>query len=197
VPYGVILFAFVGTAAIPEVREEMKKFKLLTKRVIIIGSLIPIAVYVLFTAAVVGLSGGFATDVATIGIASKIGGFGFVLLHLFAILAMASSFIALGYALKDMFRFDFNLPHWEAWALTMVIPGLLILLGVRSFIGALEVAGTFAGGIAGITVVLMHMKARKRSERKPEYQVRMNWVGYGALILLFAVGMLYELLLLL
>ncbi|MCX6708621.1 MAG: hypothetical protein NTW67_03150, partial [Candidatus Woesearchaeota archaeon] len=141
VPYGVILFAFVGTAA----------------------------------------------DVATIGIASAIGGFGFVLLHLFAILAMASSFIALGYALKGMFRFDFNLPHWEAWALTMVIPGLLILLGVRSFIGALEVAGTFAGGIAGITVVLMHMKARKRSERKPEYQVRMNWIGYGALILLFAV----------
>jgi len=197
VPYGVILFAFVGTAAIPEVREEMKKFKLLTKKVIIIGSLIPIAVYVLFTAAVVGLSGGFATDVATIGIASKIGGFGFVLLHLFAILAMASSFIALGYALKGMFRFDFNLPHWEAWALTMVVPGLLILLGVRSFIGALEVAGTFAGGIAGITVVLMHIKARRRSERKPEYQVRMNWIGYGALILLFAVGMLYELLLLL
>lgn len=195
-PYGVILFAYVGTAAIPEVREAMKNFKLLTKKVIIIGSLIPIATYILFTAAVIGLSGGFTTDVATIGLASTIGGFGFVLLHLFAILAMASSFIALGYALKDMFRFDFNLPHWEAWALTMVVPGLLILLGVTSFIGALEIAGTFAGGIAGITVVLMHMKARKHSERKPEYQVRMNWVGYGALILLFAVGMLYELLLL-
>ncbi|VVB81881.1 Tryptophan/tyrosine permease family protein [uncultured archaeon] len=196
-PYGVILFAYVGTAAIPEVREEMKKFKLLTKKVIIIGSLIPIAVYVLFTAAVIGLSGGFTTDVATIGLASTVGGIGFVLLHLFAILAMASSFIALGYALKDMFRFDFNLPHWESWALTMIVPVVLILLGVRSFIGALEIAGTFAGGIAGIAIVLMHLKARKHSERKPEYQVRMNWVGYGALILLFAIGMIYELFLLL
>jgi len=196
-PYGVILFAFAGTAAIPEVREEMKKCKLLTKRAIIIGSLIPIVAYVLFTAAVIGTSGAFTTEIATIGLAPVISGIGFVLLHVFAILAMASSFIALGYALKESYRVDFHLPHWEAWALTVAIPSVLIMIGTRSFIGALQIAGTFAGGIAGITIVLMHASARKRSQRKPEYEIKMNWIGYGALIVLFAIGMIYELVLLL
>ena len=194
-PYGVILFAFAGTAAIPEVREEMKKCRLLTKRAIIIGSLIPIIFYALFTAAVVGTTGGFTTEIASIGLAPVLGGFGFVVLHLFAILAMASSFIALGYALKESYRVDFRLPHWESWALTLIIPVVLIAVGTRSFIGSLEVAGTFAGGIAGITIVLMHAAARKRSQRKPEYQINMTWLGYGALITLFSIGMLYELIL--
>ena len=195
-PFGVVLFAFVGTAAIPEVREEMKKFKLLTRQVIVIGSSIPIVVYALFAAAVIGLTGGFTTDVATIGLASLVGGLGFVLLHLFAILAMATSFVALGYALRDMFWIDFKLPRWESWALTMIVPALLIVLGARSFIGALQVAGTFAGGIAGICIVLMHIKAKKRSERVPEFKVRIGWVGYSVLVLLFLVGMIYELLVL-
>jgi hypothetical protein len=196
-PYGVILFAYFGTAAIPEVREEMKKCKLLTKRAIIIGSVIPIVVYALFAAAVVGTTGGFTTPVASIGLAPLIGSVGFVLMHLFAVLAMASSFVALGYALKESYRVDFRLPRWEAWALTVVIPVVLVAVGARSFIGALEIAGAFAGGIAGIAVVLMHAAAKRRSERKPEYRIRMNWLGYGALIVLFAVGMLYELSLLL
>ncbi len=195
-PYGVILFAYIGTAAIPEVREELGKFRSLLKWAIVFGTLIPMLVYLLFTFAVVGVSGNFTTDVATIGLASLFDGLG-VFLNVFAILAMATSFVALGYALRDMYRIDFGLPRWEAWALTMVVPAVLIALGANSFIGALQVAGTFAGGIAGITIVLMHAKAVKRSERKPEYSIRMNWVFYGALIFLFAIGMVYELFLLL
>ncbi len=196
-PYGVVLFAFAGTAAIPEVREELKKCKLLTRRAIILGSLIPLFTYLLFAFAVVGVMGGAATEVATIGLAGVLGGFGFLLLHVFAILAMSSSFVALGYALKETYRVDFRLPRWEAWLLTMSIPIVLLMLGTTSFIETLQVAGTFAGGIAGITIVLMHAQARKGSERKPEYQIKLNWLGYGALIVLFAVGMLYELALLL
>ncbi len=191
-PFGVILFAYLGTAAIPEVREGMKVCKLLTRRAIIIGSLVPILVYALFTAAVVGITGTGTTEVATIGLGFFIGGIGFVLLHVFAILAMATSFIALGYALKEMYFIDFKIPHGESWALTMAIPATLLLVGVQSFVRTLEFAGVFAGGIAGIAVVLMHLQARKRSERKPEYSVRINWVGYSALILLFLAGMLYE-----
>jgi len=196
IPYGVILFAFTGTAAIPELREEMQKCKLLTRRAIIIGSLIPIVVYALFTAAVVGVTGVFTTEVATIGVASLLGGVAFVLLHLFAIAAMSTSFLALGYALMQMYHWDFRLPKSEAWALTLSIPLVLIMLGARSFVNVLELAGVFAGGITGITVVLMHAAARKRSDRKPEYSIKVNWIVYVLLIALFAIGMIYELFLL-
>ena len=197
IPYGVVLFAYAGTAAIPEVREELQKCKLLTRNAIIWGSVIPMITYALFAIAVVGVTGGLTTEVATIGIAKATGGFTFILLHVFAILAMATSFIALGYALKDMYHLDFKLPHGESWILTIAIPALLIGVGIHSFVDTLQVAGVFAGGLAGITIVLMHAKARKRSERKPEYQIKMNWLVYGVLIALFAIGMLFELSLLL
>jgi tyrosine-specific transport protein len=41
-PYGVILFAFLGAPAIPEMREELIKNEKLLKKAIIIGALIPI-----------------------------------------------------------------------------------------------------------------------------------------------------------
>jgi len=192
-PFGVILFAYMGTAAIPELREGMKLCRLLTRRAIIIGSLIPILVYALFTAAVIGVTGIATTEVATIGLGLFVGGIGFVLLNLFAILAMATSFIALGYALKDMYHMDFKLPHWESWALTVIIPATLLLTGVQSFVRTLEISGVFAGGIAGITIVLVHMRARKRSDRKPEYVIKINGLGYSFLIALFVIGMIYEL----
>ncbi|MEM3154006.1 MAG: aromatic amino acid transport family protein [Candidatus Woesearchaeota archaeon] len=192
-PFGVVLFAYIGTAAIPEIREEMKTCKLFTKRAIIIGSLIPIFVYALFTAAAVGVTGIGTTEVATIGLGMVIGGFGSVLLYAFAILAMGTSFLALGYALKEMYVVDFQLKHFEAWALTLAVPLSLLVAGVQSFVKTLEVAGVFAGGIAAITVVFMHIKARKRSERNPEFIVRINWLGYGAVIAVFAIGIVYEL----
>jgi len=197
-PYGVILFAYAGTVVIPEVREEMKKCKLLTKRAIITGSLISLAAYALFATAVVGVSGGATTEVATIGLASLLGGGGYVLLHLFAIIAMASSFVAMGYAMKDMYRLDLKIPHGKAWALTVAIPVVLIILGgAHSFVRTLDIAGAFAGGMAGITLVLIHSQARKQSERKPEYQIKLPKVMYGVLILLFALGILYHVSLLL
>ena len=147
--------------------------------------------------AVIGVTGGNTTEIASIGLATVFGGFGYIVLHLFAILAMASSFIALGYALKESYRIDFKLPHSEAWMLTVALPVVLIMIGARLFVGTLEIAGAFAGGIAGITVVMMHAKAKNKGERKPEYTIKLNWFIYGTLILLFLIGIVYQLSLLL
>ncbi|MEM4366126.1 MAG: aromatic amino acid transport family protein, partial [Candidatus Woesearchaeota archaeon] len=56
-PYGVVLFAYLGMSAVPEVREVMLGSWQLMKNAIIIGSLIPIILYALFTFAVVGSLG--------------------------------------------------------------------------------------------------------------------------------------------
>lgn len=196
IPYGVIMFASIGFPAIPEVREELARHKKLMKEVIVVGTLIPLVTYVLFTVGVLGVTGQATTEVATIGLAEALDGAGFVLLHAFAILAMVSSFMALGYALKEMYHYDFGLSREEAWGLTMVVPIVLVLIGAQSFVSTLNAAGAFAGGMAGILVVLAHRNARKSSERKPEYKVKINWVGYSALIALFVLGIAYQLFLL-
>jgi len=196
IPYGVILFAYVGTAAIPEVREQMKTCPLLTKRAIIIGSAIPILTYALFTITVVSVSGGSTTEVASIGLAKLTGGITALLLHLFAIFAMATSFLALAFALKETYTQDFTLPHAESFALTLAIPLVLIALGVHSFVRTLELTGTFAGGITAILIVIMHAKSRTKRQRKPEYTLALGNISYGILILIFAIGTLYQLVLL-
>ncbi|OYT32313.1 hypothetical protein B6U93_02295 [Candidatus Woesearchaeota archaeon ex4484_78] len=63
-PFGVVLFAFLGFAAIPELRDLLKKNLKLLKSSVVVGSLVPILVYVLFAAAVVGISGFLTTEVA-------------------------------------------------------------------------------------------------------------------------------------
>ena len=197
IPYGVVLFAYVGTAAIPEVREQTKMCPIYTRRAIVIGSAIPIVCYALFAAAVVGVSGAFTTEVATVGLSNLIGTLGFVLMQVFAIAAMASSFVALGFALKAMYVEDFNLPHAEGFALTVGIPLALMALGAHSFVNTLELTGVFAGGLTGVLIVLMHARAKNVKGRKPEYHIPLNKLCYGALIVLFAIGMLYELVLVL
>lgn len=192
-PYGVILFAYLGTAAIPEMREELKLCLRFTKRAIVIGSLIPIAAYALFTAAVIGVSGAYTSEMAAIALGPMVGIVGLVLLHLFAILAMSTSFIALGFALKQTYAKDFGLPKVEAWVLVVVLPAVLMSIGVQSFVRTLDVAGTFAGGIAGVLIVIIHARAKESKERKPEFTIKMSRFSYGAVILLFGIGMLYQL----
>lgn len=192
-PFGVILFAFLGETAIPEMREILKKNLKILKSSIIIGSLIPIFIYILFAAAVVGVTGLFTTEVATIGIASVFGGFTSGLFHFFAILAMSTSFLALGYALKQMFIEDFKLKNFNAWTLTLAVPVILISLGVHSFVKVLDVSGAISGSIIAILVVFLHYKAKKLGNRKPEFSFKINKLVYVLLSAFFIAGLFHSL----
>ena len=186
IPYGVILFSYIGTAAVLELCEEMKWCKRHIRRAIIIGSLIPIIAYTLFTIGIIGVLGKNTTEIATMGITSIVGPTGAILFHIFAILAMATSFIALAFALKEAFWKDLGVPHLVAWGLTLIVPLGIIAGGVRSFVHTLNITGAIAGGIVGILIVLMHARTHKVTNLKG--------IIYAALIILFALGMFYQLL---
>lgn len=193
-PYGVILFAFGGTVSIPEMREVLVKNEGLLKRSIIIGSMIPMAIYAIFSLVVVGVTGIDTTQVATIGLGELIGNHMVIFGNLFVIFAMATSFLALGLALKEMYIFDFKMKNIKAWLLTLVPPLIVVLLGFNSFIKAIQISGSFAFGIEGILIVLMYWRAKKHCGRHPEYKIsKIKLLGY-ALIVLFSLGILYQIL---
>ncbi len=192
IPYGVILFSFLGTAAIPEMKEELKKNSKNLKKAILIGSLIPIFLYGLFAAAVIGVSGNNITEVSTIGLGQVLGEGILIFTNLFAIFAMTTSFLALGLALKWLFNFDYKLNKNLSWGLTVFLPLALFLLGVKSFISTIGMAGSFAGGLDGILVVLMLWQAKKLKERKPEYSMKYSKVIGTVLIVVFVLGILYQ-----
>ncbi len=162
-PYGVVLFAFLGAVAVPSMKEELAGNKNLLRKAIIIGGLIPILLYALFAIAVVGVSGAQTSGIATISLGQQLGAASAVLANLFAILAMGTSFIALGFALKQMFFHDYGLDQKDAWGIACGVPLFAFLFGLKDFIGVIGVVGAIAGGVEGILIIAMHRKAQKRT----------------------------------
>jgi len=193
-PYGVILFAFLGAVSIPEMREELKKEEKSLKKCILIGGLIPLAVYVLFALAVLGINGINTTQVATEGLGQVLGPNMILFGNIFAILNMTTSFLAIGLSLKQMYSYDFKLNKNLAWLLVWVIPLFAFSLGINNFIGVLGIAGALAGGIEGILIVLMYYNAKKKGDRKPEYSLNLPRFAGVFLIALFTAGIAYTIL---
>ncbi len=200
-PYGVVVFAFVGSAALPELQEELGNEKKKMKKAIIIGSVIPIMVYILFTIVMMGLVGldqfellepnqRIATVALSIYSAPLFGLFANVL----AVLTMATSFFALGLALLEMYQFDYGVSRNPALLLTFAFPLLVAVFKLTTFIAILGITGVFAGGLDGILVVLMYWKAKLMGKRKPEYNLPLLRPIGLFLIVMFTLGILYQLL---
>ncbi|MBU0929490.1 MAG: hypothetical protein KJ623_00265 [Nanoarchaeota archaeon] len=195
IPYGVIIFAFMGLLAIPEAKEILYKDKKELKKAILIGSIIPIIIYSLFALIIVGVTGVNTTEIGTIGLGDYLGSTALVLGNLFAIFAMFTSFLALGLAMKETYKFDFKLSEDLSFFLAMLIPlGLfLILRNVATFTKVLNFAGVFAGGLAGLLVLGMTFKAEKSKERKPEYSMTKSLLLKIFIALILIGGVIYNL----
>jgi len=192
-PYGVILFAFVGAAAVPEMKSICSNNKKLIKKAIIIGSAIPLVIYGLFALVVIGATGTSTGQIATTTLGTIVGGKLMELLgNLFAIFSMSTSFLALGLALLWVYDLDLHRSRNVAFMLTVSVPFLIGIAGITSFIQALAITGGIAGGIEGILIILMFWKAKKMGDRKPEYSIHIPKVLGILLMVMFALGILYQ-----
>ncbi len=199
IPYGVILFAFLGLAAVPEMQEELVKEKKKMKSAILIGSIIPIVVYLLFTLVVLGIVGWENFEllkpnerIATVALSMYSQPVLGVFANVLALLSMLTSFLALGTALVEVYALDYKLNRKLAFFLTMILPLMIVIFNLSTFITILGITGAFYGGIEGILVVLIFWKAKKMGNRNPEYSLRKHYILGGLLILMFILGMIYQ-----
>jgi hypothetical protein len=163
-PYGVILFALNGTPAIIEAHALLPRSQRHFRKALIIGSLIPVAVYMLFALAVAGASGLGTAEIATIGLGAKFGNGVLVLGNIFAVLAMAGGFIGSGIALKQNFVWDNKINKIIAEFLVISVPFLLFLAGLRQFISILSVAGGVFIGIEAMVLIIVCWQARRKGD---------------------------------
>ncbi|MBU0545959.1 hypothetical protein KKA13_01765 [Patescibacteria group bacterium] len=191
-PYGVILFALHGSPAIVEAHALLPNKQKSFKKAVIIGTLIPIAVYMLFALAVVGAGGLTTTDVASVGI----GYFGTGVLlaaNIYAILAMGTAFLGMGMALKQILTWDYKLPKWSADALVVIIPLFLFTAGLRSFIFILEIVGGLFIGTEAVLMVLTCWKARQaRKAGASRYDLRNFWLLAVPVMIVFTFATVYS-----
>jgi tyrosine-specific transport protein len=191
IPYGVILFAFLGAAAVPEMEQELIRNRKLMKKAIIIGVLIPIVSYLIFAFAIVGVSGLATSEVATIGLGDIMGSYMIIIGNVLAVITMSTSFLTLALALKQTYNYDYKLSKTLSWGLTVFIPLIIAVSGLTTFIQVIAISGVIAGGMEGVLIVLMAIKAKKLGDRKPEYSIKINWLIATVLITLFTVGAAY------
>jgi len=191
-PYGVILFSLAGSAAIPEVRKVMTGQERGMKKVIFLGTLIPIVLYLFFALVIVGITGLGTTEEAINGLIPYLGNWIVSVGAIFGILAVFTSFLVLGVGLQEIFHDDYRIKKRAAFCLALLVPFLAYLFGFKSFIFIIGLIGALASGIDGILTILIYFKANKAGDRQPEYQIKSGVFWGWLLILIFSLGFIYQ-----
>lgn len=191
-PYGVILWALAGGAAIPEIREILEADGKKYKKTIILGTIIPAILYSLFMFIVVGITGGATSPEAIEGLVGFLGRGIIFLGAFFGFLAAITSFFVLGIVLKKVFWYDYKINKTLSWFLVCSIPLIGFLLGLREFIPIIGFLGVVLGAMEGTIIILIYQKAKKAGNREPEYSLKIPKIVTYALIGIFILGLIYQ-----
>ncbi len=188
VPFGVIIFAFLGFSAIPTVHDILGEDRKLLKRTILIAHAVPLIVYILFTLAVVGFMGMGTPEVATLALGKP-----FALLGM---ITMFTSYFALSIAMINVFRLDFGFSRLKAWLVTILVPLALFVFmeitKIASFVKILSFGGIISGGLGAILILAMVNEAKENGDRKPEYSLPYSRLFALFLVLLFVLAVVLE-----
>lgn len=192
-PYGVLLFAFHGTTAVPEVKVLLSKKPDGFKRAIRIAGLFSIIVYSLFAFVVVGVTGRETTQIATIGLGAALGDFMLVLGNVFAILAMGTSFLISGLALRDSFRWDYKVPTSIATFIVCIVPLLVFLFGIREFIALVDIVGGVFVSTIMFLLILAYWRAARLGHAPPlKYKLHHTFPFIVFAMIALSIGAIYS-----
>ncbi|MEK7644377.1 MAG: aromatic amino acid transport family protein [Patescibacteria group bacterium] len=190
-PYGVILFAFYGAASIPEAYSLLKNRETDFKRAIRIAGAIVILVYLLFTLLALGVTGEGTTEIATIGLGAKLGRSVNIFGNIFAALIMGTSFLMSGISLRDSLSWDYSVKPWLATTAVCVLPISIFLLGMREFIGLIDIIGGVFVSAELLMIILIYFKVRKKIGLKGKRMMVSLWL-ISLFIVALAIGTIYS-----
>lgn len=194
-PFGVIFFALNGFVAIPLMHERVdddhQDRKL--KKAILLGTLIPSVIYLIFAVVVVGVTGEITSPDAISGVATFLGSKIAIFGAIFGLCSISTSFMGLGLALRESLEDVNGLSKFTATFWTLIPPYLLYLLGLRNFIEVVGLVGGVALSIDGIVLLFLYAKARRSGDRLPEFSVRLPMPIIYLLAVVFVVAIVFTL----
>lgn len=159
--YGVVFFSLTGgISAIPEMRALLGKRAESLTHAMVLGMVCVTALYAAFTLAVVAATGGRTSEFAIDALIPLVGDSFRVVGVSLAVISILSIFLVGSVELQNSLRYDTRVGRIAAWALSIGVPVLLYLAGIRSFIGILGFIGAVFAGLNGILVILAYEKMR-------------------------------------
>ena len=164
-PYGAVLFALDGNGSIPIVVKLLKKDKEQVRKVIRVSTLLSIAIVLVFTFTIVGVTGGNTTPDALTGLNNIFERGVISVAIIFGILTMITSFLGVAESIKETLSWDYNVDKNLAWAIAVFVPYILYIMGLKNLIGVISFAGGVAGGLSAIILILIFVKLKKEKEK--------------------------------
>ncbi|MFH1286306.1 MAG: aromatic amino acid transport family protein [Candidatus Magasanikbacteria bacterium] len=192
-PYGVILFAFNASAAVPEAHTLFEKKNGLFKKAILISGAISIAIYAVFALITVGVTGLETTEIATIGLGKVLGSSMNILGNIFAFLAMGTSFLIVGLGFRDSLAWDYKFKHLNASFLVVGLPFIIFLLGLRQFIAVMDFVGGVFMSIQMLLILVIYWQAKQKGDIKVgKYKLHHTLFLMIALVFALTIGAIYS-----
>ena len=189
-PYGILLFALSGGVAIPDLVTLLGKNRSRVRLAIIIGTLVPAAVYFIFSLAVVGISGAETSEEAISGLMGLNGDVIIFWGSIIGLMAVFTSFIVLEKSFQALLKLDLGLPKFISWLIASFGALLFYFLGFKDFIAVIGIIGALAVGADSALILAMHKRAAFGKEFRLPLLSLIWRVSLYALIL---AGVLYEL----
>ena len=188
-PLGPLFFALLGFWCVPDMKRIVKDNKKLKSTIIIGVTLIAVS-YLLLVLVVVGVSGENTTQLFSIGLSEYVNHGVGKLIHLFTIFTLTTSFVGLGFTLKEIYELDYGWSNTVAWIATFGIPFGLLFFIKSDFLSIISVTGAVASVfVLGILIVMFH-KAKKKGNRKPEFSLSVPlWVNIAIFIFCIIIAM--------
>ncbi|MBL7058504.1 hypothetical protein ISS03_04150 [Patescibacteria group bacterium] len=191
-PYGPIFFAVGGLAAIPEICRLLENDQKKIKDAIGIGVLVSAIIIFIFVIAVVGVTGTLTTTDALVGLNTVFGSELVKIALVFGLLVVATSFLTIAQAQREVFWWDLKLNTIFAWVLACGIPYVLFICGIQNLAKVVSVSGAISGGLGGIVLILIGLSVKKKREKKSVIENKINIPIAIVLSILFILGLLYE-----
>jgi len=192
-PYGVILFSLAGRVAIPAIINYFQKIGqplVRIKKPIILGTLLPSLVYLLFIFGILSLSGIVSED-AVSGLVGRLPNLILILIGVFGLISLWSSYIVIGLDVKAALNLDLKLPKILAGLTVIILPLFLYFCGLQNFLVLVGLIGGIFIALEGIFIVLMWRNVRKIKPQRVLLK-KLNPLLLYVLIMVFIGGIIYE-----
>lgn len=192
-PYGPVFFAVSGLLAINDICLLMKNEKEKIASVLKTGIIIASAIMLLFTIAIASISGSLTSSDALGGLKTFIDPIFYNILLGVGLITVTTSFFIMAEAMEEMFIWDFQAKKLGAWLLIWAVPLFLLLLGAWDFTKVVAITGAVSGGLLGSLYLILGLKVKKKAEIVSPIKARLTPGIVGILVLLFVVGLIYQL----
>jgi tyrosine-specific transport protein len=191
-PFGATLMALDGNGSIPIVAKILNKDKVLIRKAVRLGTLIPVFITIVFTLVVVGISGSATSPDALVGIKKVLNGGVISFALIFGVLSMTTSIILVSEAIKETLWWDFKVNEKLAWAIAMGVPYLMFVFGLKDLTEVISIAGGVAGGLSAIMLILIFNQIKKMPGKLQMFKWTPPSFLLFILTMLFMIGIFYE-----